>query len=65
MKAKPHLEDSPGLSPEELEVIMRTARRQSDIMGTASSDEGVNWRLLGYIVLTGAIVVLLALQLAG
>ena len=64
MKAQPHLEDSPGLSPEELEVIIKTAKAQAE-MDNSVSDEGVDWRLVGYVVLAGAIVVLLTLQLLG
>lgn len=63
MKPETHLQDSPGLSPEELDVIIKTARRQAE--STSTSDDGIDWRVLGYVVLAGSILILLTVQLVG
>ena len=65
MKPEPQLvEDSSDLSPEELEVIFKTARHQAERTSTSAADQNIDWRALGYVVLGGSIIILLALQLA-
>ena len=66
MKPEPHLvEDSSDLGPQELEAIFKTARRQAERTTTSAADQNIDWRTLGYVVLGGSIIVLLALQFVG
>ena len=59
------LENSGGLAPEELETIMRAARQQANSVNRTDTDEGIDWRLLGYVALGGSILVLLIMQAVG
>jgi len=66
MKPEQHVAaDSTKLSRQELEAIFKVARQQSQSDEEIGTNEDVDWRLLVYIAIVGALLVLLVLQVAG